>query len=113
MMGPPPSRSLRGAQKLYCGLYALSCSKVDAYAAHMRGAKLEKVFELHTMPGKSIPLNPHHGVSSTPKAERASLRPQSSRKITPVTAHTPQAWLAPAYEPSSPVLPATHLIFLC
>lgn len=41
--GTPPSGGLRGSQSLHCGLCAVSCTGVDAYAAHMRGARHQKV----------------------------------------------------------------------
>ncbi|XP_075831472.1 zinc finger RNA-binding protein 2 isoform X6 [Microtus pennsylvanicus] len=56
--GTQPSRGPRGAQSLHCGLCAVSCTGADAYAAHMRGARHQKVFKLHTRLGKPIPSEP-------------------------------------------------------
>lgn len=41
--GAQPSGGPRGAQSLHCGLCAVSCTGADAYAAHMRGARHQKV----------------------------------------------------------------------
>uniref|UniRef100_A0A8C6WQS3 Zinc finger RNA-binding protein n=1 Tax=Neogobius melanostomus TaxID=47308 RepID=A0A8C6WQS3_9GOBI len=46
----------RGAQnQLRCELCDVSCTGADAYAAHIRGAKHQKVVKLHTKLGKPIP----------------------------------------------------------
>ncbi|KAL4617501.1 zinc finger RNA-binding protein-like [Arapaima gigas] len=46
----------RGTQnQLRCELCDVSCTGADAYAAHIRGAKHQKVVKLHTKLGKPIP----------------------------------------------------------
>ncbi|NXH05768.1 ZFR protein, partial [Loxia leucoptera] len=50
------STSARGTQnQLRCELCDVSCTGADAYAAHIRGAKHQKVVKLHTKLGKPIP----------------------------------------------------------
>uniref|UniRef100_A0A8C5X983 Zinc finger RNA-binding protein n=1 Tax=Malurus cyaneus samueli TaxID=2593467 RepID=A0A8C5X983_9PASS len=50
------SVSARGTQnQLRCELCDVSCTGADAYAAHIRGAKHQKVVKLHTKLGKPIP----------------------------------------------------------
>ncbi|GAB1295389.1 Zinc finger RNA-binding protein 2 [Apodemus speciosus] len=65
----------KGPQSLHCGLCAVSCTGADAYAAHMRGARHQKVFKLHTRLGKPIPSEPTprsvtnaRALDSTPEA---------------------------------------------
>ncbi|PIO41069.1 hypothetical protein AB205_0117030, partial [Aquarana catesbeiana] len=46
----------RGAQtQLQCQLCDISCTGPDAYAAHIKGVKHQKVVKLHTRLGKPIP----------------------------------------------------------
>lgn len=40
---------------LRCELCDVTCTGADAYAAHVRGIKHQKVVKLHTMLGKPIP----------------------------------------------------------
>ncbi|KAM5192344.1 zinc finger RNA-binding protein isoform 3-T3 [Mantella aurantiaca] len=50
------STAVRGTQnQLRCELCDVSCTGADAYAAHIRGAKHQKVVKLHTKLGKPIP----------------------------------------------------------
>ncbi|KAL0870804.1 hypothetical protein ABMA27_005731 [Loxostege sticticalis] len=44
-----------GASALRCELCDVTCTGADAYAAHVRGIKHQKVVKLHTMLGKPIP----------------------------------------------------------
>ena len=44
-----------GASALRCELCDVTCTGADAYAAHGRGIKHQKVVKLHTMLGKPIP----------------------------------------------------------
>ncbi|KAK7934265.1 hypothetical protein WMY93_005161 [Mugilogobius chulae] len=58
----------RGAQnQLRCELCDVSCTGADAYAAHIRGAKHQKVVKLHTKLGKPIPSS-EPSLSSTSSA---------------------------------------------
>ena len=55
--GTPSSSSStpRGQNQLRCELCDVTCTGADAYAAHIRGAKHQKVLKLHTRLGKPIP----------------------------------------------------------
>lgn len=44
-----------GSAALRCELCDVTCTGADAYAAHVRGIKHQKVVKLHTMLGKPIP----------------------------------------------------------
>ncbi|XP_037971913.1 zinc finger RNA-binding protein isoform X3 [Plutella xylostella] len=44
-----------GGSSLRCELCDVTCTGADAYAAHVRGIKHQKVVKLHTMLGKPIP----------------------------------------------------------
>lgn len=44
-----------GGGALRCELCDVTCTGADAYAAHVRGIKHQKVVKLHTMLGKPIP----------------------------------------------------------
>ncbi|XP_016122059.1 zinc finger RNA-binding protein-like, partial [Sinocyclocheilus grahami] len=59
----------RGVQtQLRCELCDVSCTGADAYAAHIRGSKHQKVVKLHTKLGKPIPSTEPVFVSSAPSA---------------------------------------------
>ena len=45
----------RGANVIKCNLCAVSCTGNDAYAAHIRGSKHQRVLMLHNKLGKPIP----------------------------------------------------------
>lgn len=64
----------RAGNSLRCQLCDVTCTGNDAYAAHIRGAKHQKVVLLHTKLGKPIPPQepeiiggPRKSVSSAPK----------------------------------------------
>ncbi|KAL4696158.1 hypothetical protein H8958_010518 [Nasalis larvatus] len=58
------NNSTRGTQnQLRCELCDVSCTGADAYAAHIRGAKHQKVVKLHTKLGKPIPSTEPNVVS--------------------------------------------------
>uniref|UniRef100_A0A8K9VFR3 Zinc finger RNA-binding protein n=1 Tax=Oncorhynchus mykiss TaxID=8022 RepID=A0A8K9VFR3_ONCMY len=58
--------------KLRCELCDISCTGADAYAAHIRGAKHQKVVKLHTKLGKPIPSTEPNVVTQTPTSTTAS-----------------------------------------
>ncbi|XP_064792635.1 zinc finger RNA-binding protein-like isoform X2 [Oncorhynchus masou masou] len=65
--------SARGTQnQLRCELCDISCTGADAYAAHIRGAKHQKVVKLHTKLGKPIPSTEPNVVTQTPTSTTAS-----------------------------------------
>ncbi|XP_035986859.1 zinc finger RNA-binding protein isoform X1 [Fundulus heteroclitus] len=68
----------RNAQnQLRCELCDVSCTGADAYAAHIRGAKHQKVVKLHTKLGKPIPSTEPSMVTQT-----SSLSVSSTGKTT-------------------------------
>ncbi|XP_062399206.1 zinc finger RNA-binding protein isoform X2 [Sardina pilchardus] len=65
--------SARGTQnQLRCELCDVSCTGADAYAAHIRGAKHQKVVKLHTKLGKPIPSTEPSVVTQTSSATTAA-----------------------------------------
>nr|XP_014354337.1 PREDICTED: zinc finger RNA-binding protein isoform X1 [Latimeria chalumnae] len=90
------SGSARGAQnQLRCELCDVSCTGADAYAAHIRGAKHQKVVKLHTKLGKPIPSTEPNvaqtTASTTAAASKSSVSTLSavSSSATAVTAGKP------------------------
>merc|ERR1712098_754901 len=77
----------RGGNALRCELCDVTCTGSDAYAAHIRGAKHQKVVKLHTKLGKPIPsVDPvlvTKGSSSTTTSASSSIAnmPQSITNI--------------------------------
>uniref|UniRef100_A0A8C1X2C5 Zinc finger RNA-binding protein n=1 Tax=Cyprinus carpio TaxID=7962 RepID=A0A8C1X2C5_CYPCA len=70
--------SARGTQnQLRCELCDVSCTGADAYAAHIRGAKHQKVVKLHTKLGKPIPSTEPSVVSQSTTSSTASPVPNS------------------------------------
>ncbi|XP_008300460.1 zinc finger RNA-binding protein isoform X3 [Stegastes partitus] len=64
----------RNAQnQLRCELCDVSCTGADAYAAHIRGAKHQKVVKLHTKLGKPIPSTEPSMVTQTSSSTTAAL----------------------------------------
>lgn len=75
----PPKRSSvpgSGGISLRCELCDVTCTGNDAYAAHIRGAKHQKVVKLHTKLGKPIPST--DPVVVNPNANKNSTKIQSS-----------------------------------
>ncbi|KAL7989105.1 hypothetical protein Chor_008024 [Crotalus horridus] len=67
------SASSRGTQnQLRCELCDVSCTGADAYAAHIRGAKHQKVVKLHTKLGKPIPSTEPNVVTQATSATSSS-----------------------------------------
>uniref|UniRef100_A0A669EFA6 Zinc finger RNA-binding protein n=1 Tax=Oreochromis niloticus TaxID=8128 RepID=A0A669EFA6_ORENI len=63
----------RNAQnQLRCELCDVSCTGADAYAAHIRGAKHQKVVKLHTKLGKPIPSTEPSMVTQTSSTTTAA-----------------------------------------
>ncbi|XP_056141696.1 zinc finger RNA-binding protein isoform X2 [Lampris incognitus] len=99
----------RGAQnQLRCELCDVSCTGADAYAAHIRGAKHQKVVKLHTKLGKPIPSTEPSVVTQTASSTTAapsktpgstlanssttsslSVAPSSSSSTSPATSNSP------------------------
>ncbi|GAA6226648.1 zinc finger RNA-binding protein isoform X1 [Lates japonicus] len=86
----------RNAQnQLRCELCDVSCTGADAYAAHIRGAKHQKVVKLHTKLGKPIP-------STEP-----SMVTQTSSSTTAAPSKTTTATLNSSSTTSSPCVAAS------
>ncbi|XP_067320742.1 zinc finger RNA-binding protein isoform X2 [Anolis sagrei] len=76
------SSSTRGTQnQLRCELCDVSCTGADAYAAHIRGAKHQKVVKLHTKLGKPIPSTEPNVVSQASSSATASKPAAASSNI--------------------------------
>lgn len=70
--------SARGTQnQLRCELCDVSCTGADAYAAHIRGAKHQKVVKLHTKLGKPIPSTEPNVVAQSTTSANSSASSKS------------------------------------
>uniref|UniRef100_A0A672T570 Zinc finger RNA-binding protein n=1 Tax=Sinocyclocheilus grahami TaxID=75366 RepID=A0A672T570_SINGR len=78
--------SARGTQnQLRCELCDVSCTGADAYAAHIRGAKHQKVVKLHTKLGKPIPSTEPSVVSQSSTSSTAASNKTASSNISSST----------------------------
>ncbi|CAK1541976.1 unnamed protein product [Leptosia nina] len=59
-----------GGAALRCELCDVTCTGADAYAAHVRGIKHQKVVKLHTMLGKPIPSTEPTKLSADKEGEK-------------------------------------------
>ncbi|XP_051534404.1 zinc finger RNA-binding protein-like [Myxocyprinus asiaticus] len=81
--------STRGTQnQLRCELCDVSCTGADAYAAHIRGAKHQKVVKLHTKLGKPIPSTEPSVVTQASVSSLASSSKTASSTINSSTSST-------------------------
>ncbi|XP_041691903.1 zinc finger RNA-binding protein isoform X3 [Coregonus clupeaformis] len=81
--------SARGTQnQLHCELCDVSCTGADAYAAHIRGAKHQKVVKLHTKLGKPIPSTEPSVVTQTPSSTTAAPSKTPASSSTTLTGST-------------------------
>ncbi|KAM9544891.1 zinc finger RNA-binding protein-like isoform 12-T12 [Salvelinus alpinus] len=88
--------SARGTQnQLRCELCDVSCTGADAYAAHIRGAKHQKVVKLHTKLGKPIPSTEPSVVTQTPTSTTASSSKTPSSSTTPTGSTSNSSYLKP------------------
>ncbi|XP_075443745.1 zinc finger RNA-binding protein isoform X3 [Ascaphus truei] len=77
------STAVRGTQnQLRCELCDVSCTGADAYAAHIRGAKHQKVVKLHTKLGKPIPSTEPNVVSQSVTSASSKLAPSGGASST-------------------------------
>jgi zinc finger RNA-binding protein len=65
---PAPSTTQRGSN-LRCELCDVTCTGNDAYSAHVRGSKHQKVVKLHTKLGKPIPSSEPTPIGTTSSKE--------------------------------------------
>ncbi|XP_069483183.1 zinc finger RNA-binding protein isoform X2 [Ambystoma mexicanum] len=90
------SAAARGTQnQLRCELCDVSCTGADAYAAHIRGAKHQKVVKLHTKLGKPIPSTEPNVVSQA-GTSTASAKPAASVTSTATSSNTANSSIATA-----------------
>ncbi|MBN3319741.1 ZFR protein, partial [Atractosteus spatula] len=80
--GSGSGSSARGTQnQLRCELCDVSCTGADAYAAHIRGAKHQKVVKLHTKLGKPIPSTEPSVVTQTTTSTTAASSKATSSAV--------------------------------
>ncbi|XP_061624284.1 zinc finger RNA-binding protein [Phyllopteryx taeniolatus] len=99
--------------QLRCELCDVSCTGADAYAAHIRGAKHQKVLKLHTKLGKPIPSTEPSMVtqtsSSSTSAPSKTITSTSSSSSLGVAASSSSAtYLKPVNLVSSSVIGAKN-----
>eukprot|EP00063_Salmo_salar_P053366 XP_014028201.1 PREDICTED: zinc finger RNA-binding protein-like isoform X4 [Salmo salar] len=88
--------SARGTQnQLRCELCDVSCTGADAYAAHIRGAKHQKVVKLHTKLGKPIPSTEPSVVTQTSTSTTASSKTPATSSTTPTGSTSNSSYLKP------------------
>ncbi|XP_062874008.1 zinc finger RNA-binding protein isoform X2 [Trichomycterus rosablanca] len=83
------SSSARSTQnQLRCELCDVACTGADAYAAHIRGAKHQKVVKLHTKLGKPIPSTEPSVVTQATTSTASALGKTASAVIGSSTGNT-------------------------
>uniref|UniRef100_A0A8B9JU83 Zinc finger RNA-binding protein n=1 Tax=Astyanax mexicanus TaxID=7994 RepID=A0A8B9JU83_ASTMX len=83
------SSSARGTQnQLRCELCDVACTGADAYAAHIRGAKHQKVVKLHTKLGKPIPSTEPSVVTQASTSTTSATSKTASAAINSSTSST-------------------------
>ncbi|XP_038558776.1 zinc finger RNA-binding protein isoform X2 [Micropterus salmoides] len=96
----------RNAQnQLRCELCDVSCTGADAYAAHIRGAKHQKVVKLHTKLGKPIPSTEPSMVTQTSSSTTATLSKATTATLSSTaSSQCVAAASSPATSSSAPYL---------
>ncbi|XP_058491787.1 zinc finger RNA-binding protein isoform X2 [Solea solea] len=93
----------RSAQnQLRCELCDVSCTGADAYAAHIRGAKHQKVVKLHTKLGKPIPSTEPSMVTQTSSSTTAAASKTSTVTLSSTSSSLCSAASSSAAASSSP-----------
>lgn len=80
----PNSNSARSGNALRCELCDVTCTGSDAYAAHIRGSKHQKVMKLHAKLGKPIP--PMEPTVLAESSSSDALNSTTDRKVVRVAA---------------------------
>jgi zinc finger RNA-binding protein len=75
------SATPRVCNALRCELCDVTCTGSDAYAAHIRGAKHQKVIKLHTKLGKPIPSVDPVIVSANKNEEQTSICKNGNKNL--------------------------------
>uniref|UniRef100_A0A3Q3WGS2 Zinc finger RNA-binding protein n=1 Tax=Mola mola TaxID=94237 RepID=A0A3Q3WGS2_MOLML len=92
----------RNAQnQLRCELCDVSCTGADAYAAHIRGAKHQKVVKLHTKLGKPIPSTEPSMVTQTLSSTTASASKTTTATLSSPSTSSSQSMAASTASSSS------------
>ncbi|XP_061116051.1 zinc finger RNA-binding protein isoform X2 [Conger conger] len=100
--GAGGASSARGTQnQLRCELCDVSCTGADAYAAHIRGAKHQKVVKLHTKLGKPIPSTEPSVVTQTATPSSTAPNKMAASASNSVAVGNGLATQAPPSGPSS------------
>ncbi|KTF71310.1 hypothetical protein cypCar_00035840, partial [Cyprinus carpio] len=90
--------SARGTQnQLRCELCDVSCTGADAYAAHIRGAKHQKVVKLHTKLGKPIPSTEPSVVSQSTTSSTAAPNKTANSNISSSTSTSSNLSVSASY----------------
>ncbi|XP_045890375.1 zinc finger RNA-binding protein [Micropterus dolomieu] len=104
----------RNAQnQLRCELCDVSCTGADAYAAHIRGAKHQKVVKLHTKLGKPIPSTEPSMVTQTSSSTTATLSKATAATLSSSSTASSQCVAAassPATSSSAPYLKPVNIV---
>lgn len=82
--GAPPVPK-GGPVGLRCELCDVTCTGSDAYAAHIRGAKHQKVVKLHTKLGKPIPSDSPTVIAPSPSNHSSSYNNTVTKIAAPPT----------------------------
>ncbi|XP_041855018.1 zinc finger RNA-binding protein [Melanotaenia boesemani] len=98
----------RNAQnQLRCELCDVSCTGADAYAAHIRGAKHQKVVKLHTKLGKPIPSTEPSMITQTSSFTTAA--PSKTTTATPNSSSSSSSLCLSSSSSTSSSLSAPYL----
>ncbi|XP_073321777.1 zinc finger RNA-binding protein [Pagrus major] len=105
----------RNAQnQLRCELCDVSCTGADAYAAHIRGAKHQKVVKLHTKLGKPIPSTEPSMVTQTLSSTTAAPSKTTTANLSSSSATSSLCMAAsstsPANSSSPPYLKPVNIV---
>uniref|UniRef100_A0AAR2LD15 Zinc finger RNA-binding protein n=1 Tax=Pygocentrus nattereri TaxID=42514 RepID=A0AAR2LD15_PYGNA len=105
------SSSARGTQnQLRCELCDVACTGADAYAAHIRGAKHQKVVKLHTKLGKPIPSTEPSVVTQASTSTTATANKTASASLNSSTSSTASTLPASSTISSSSYLKPVGLV---
>ncbi|KAM6930817.1 zinc finger RNA-binding protein [Xenentodon cancila] len=102
----------RSAQnQLRCELCDVSCTGADAYAAHIRGAKHQKVVKLHTKLGKPIPSTEPSMITQTSSSTTAASSKTTTATVSSSSSSSAvSASLSPATSTSSSYLKTVSVV---
>uniref|UniRef100_A0AAR2JMM1 Zinc finger RNA-binding protein n=1 Tax=Pygocentrus nattereri TaxID=42514 RepID=A0AAR2JMM1_PYGNA len=96
--------------QLRCELCDVACTGADAYAAHIRGAKHQKVVKLHTKLGKPIPSTEPSVVTQASTSTTATANKTASASLNSSTSSTASTLPASSTISSSSYLKPVGLV---